>query len=452
VFCPNCGTQNSETASTCTKCGFNLKGAAAPKFKGTMLMNQSPSAAPAPGAPPGAPRPMPMPTPQPMNPGLAGTVVGVPPAGLGMAPSAASPPGPPAPGGYGAPPQQQQYGAPPPQQQYGAPPPQQQYGAPPPQQGGFAPPGQGQGGVNPLGGTMAIDQMPNFAQQPGGYGAPPQQQYGAPPQQQAGGYGAPPPQAPGAFPPPQGGPPGGGFGAPAADQGYGQPPQQQQYGAPPPDQGYGQQQQYGAPPPDQGYGQQPYGAPPPQQSGGYGAPPGQQPYGAPPQQPYGAPPQPGQELAQVGGQVNAAMMGALNAQPGARPSQRNAVKTIAIAYGVYWVIAIVGGVLAGITGVPVLANLLSLAAFILYGFMVKPMLLETQTASGNQDFKWWFQLIPLLNIYFDVLKIPELITQAKTQAGMIQQKPTRGIVFYLFLFPYALALDLNDLAPPGPAQ
>src|SRR5262249_8912443 len=40
VFCPNCGTQNSETASTCTKCGFNLKGAAAPKFKGTMLMNQ----------------------------------------------------------------------------------------------------------------------------------------------------------------------------------------------------------------------------------------------------------------------------------------------------------------------------------------------------------------------------------------------------------------------------
>jgi hypothetical protein len=33
-------------ASTCTKCGFNLKGAAAPKFKGTMLMNQ-PTGAPA---------------------------------------------------------------------------------------------------------------------------------------------------------------------------------------------------------------------------------------------------------------------------------------------------------------------------------------------------------------------------------------------------------------------
>ncbi|MBK6516321.1 MAG: zinc ribbon domain-containing protein [Polyangiaceae bacterium] len=25
MFCPNCGTQNAETASTCVKCGFNLR-------------------------------------------------------------------------------------------------------------------------------------------------------------------------------------------------------------------------------------------------------------------------------------------------------------------------------------------------------------------------------------------------------------------------------------------
>ncbi len=54
--------------------------------------------------------------------------------------------------------------------------------------------------------------------------------------------------------------------------------------------------------------------------------------------------------------------------------------------------------------------------------------------------------VPLLHIYFDVLKIPEMITAAKTSRGMIQQKPTRSLVFYLFLFPYALSLDLNDLA------
>ncbi len=180
VFCPNCGTQNSETASTCTKCGFNLKGAAAPKFKGTMLMNQSPGAPP--GGAPGAPRPLApgMPPPQQLNPGLAGTVVGVPPAGLGMAPSAPGPAAPPPPtgGGYGAPPQQPGgYGAPP--QQPGGPTARpaagglrpasgQQpggYGARPPasSRAGTRRPGSPRAASTRSGGTMAIDQMPNFA-------------------------------------------------------------------------------------------------------------------------------------------------------------------------------------------------------------------------------------------------------------------------------------------------
>src|SRR5512135_3352943 len=58
VFCPNCGTQNPDTAQTCNKCGFNLKGAAAPKFKGTMLMmNQPPGTPGAAGGAPSGPRP-----------------------------------------------------------------------------------------------------------------------------------------------------------------------------------------------------------------------------------------------------------------------------------------------------------------------------------------------------------------------------------------------------------
>src|SRR5438552_11500925 len=56
LFCPNCGTKNPETATTCTKCGFNIKGAAAPKFKGTMLMMNQPGAA-KPGAPAAPPAP-----------------------------------------------------------------------------------------------------------------------------------------------------------------------------------------------------------------------------------------------------------------------------------------------------------------------------------------------------------------------------------------------------------
>lgn len=233
MFCPNCGTQNSETASTCIKCGFNLKGAAAPKFKGTMLMtNQPPGGAgapPPPGAPPGPPRPAAPPAapvvaqgPQ----GLAGTVIGVPPAGLG---ASAGPPGAP------PPPAAPMMGPPPGQPAFGG------AAAAPGAPGGYSPAGPPQGGVNPLGGTMAIDQMPGFAPPP-----------------------APAPQAPPpGFPPPAGGPPGGGFGAPAPQAGpYGQPPQ-------------GDPNAFGAPP-GGGFGQQPggYGAPPQQQMGGYGAPQG----------------------------------------------------------------------------------------------------------------------------------------------------------------------------------
>src|SRR6185295_19566036 len=57
LFCPNCGTKNPETATTCTKCGFNIKGAAAPKFKGTMLMMNQPGSSKPPAAPMGAPAP-----------------------------------------------------------------------------------------------------------------------------------------------------------------------------------------------------------------------------------------------------------------------------------------------------------------------------------------------------------------------------------------------------------
>lgn len=46
MFCPNCGTSNEDTAPRCKQCGFELQQAkpAAPKFKGTMLLGQSPFA------------------------------------------------------------------------------------------------------------------------------------------------------------------------------------------------------------------------------------------------------------------------------------------------------------------------------------------------------------------------------------------------------------------------
>lgn len=95
VFCPNCGSKNEDAAVRCGQCGFELQvKKAAPRFKGTMVM-QSPVAgvptpgspapgAPAPGAPsPGAPSPREAtPGAAPRNASLKGTMVGVAPPGV----------------------------------------------------------------------------------------------------------------------------------------------------------------------------------------------------------------------------------------------------------------------------------------------------------------------------------------------------------------------------------
>lgn len=218
MFCPNCGAPNPDTATTCEKCGFNVKGTASPKFKGTMLMmNQGgppavpnmagtppmPVAAPG-GSPPGAPaQPAPIP-----NSKLKGTMIGVaPPSAGGVTPPSATQPSPTVPGG----------GAP------GTTAP----GVPAPHFGGAQPPGAAQPfgagqAVNPLESTVAADQnmfspfaqaghtpaggapAPGLQQSPGGYGpgVPPPGSLGSTPDAMAHGHaGAQQPAAPGGYPP-----------------------------------------------------------------------------------------------------------------------------------------------------------------------------------------------------------------------------------------------------------
>lgn len=268
MFCPNCGTQNPETSQTCSKCGFNLKGAATPKFKGTMLMMGGPGGPPQPGAPP-APGANPFAPPPPAPP--------APPQGSSQPPPAwPAPPPPQAPGGSSklkgtmvgiAPP----VPAPP---GFGPDP-----MAPPPQNANLA----GTLAVDPANAPMGAFAPPQPQQQWGGapdFGAPPPQQ----PQQQWGGtpdFGAPPPPADPGYGAPQGyGPPQQALGGPAAGfapQDYAQPmaPHGQGY-APPPDPnaqaGYGQMAPYGQ---DPNYAMAPAGpmgmqAPP--GGGGAGAP------------------------------------------------------------------------------------------------------------------------------------------------------------------------------------
>lgn len=233
MFCPNCGTQNPETAQTCTKCGFAMKGGggAAPKFKGTMLMmNQGP--APVPGGPPAGNVPPPAAAPPPaaspatgaappMANKLKGTIVGVAPpmAGLGAAPAPAPPPEP-APAAN-----------------------QHQFGS--------------AAGANPLGATVAFSGDAQAYAPPADLGAAPPAYNPPPADPNAGqnvGMAGPPP----GFGAPQGAPPGppGGMDPMGAPAPYG--------AAPPPGGGYGMGQPapgFGAPPPQQGFDPMNQGAP-----------------------------------------------------------------------------------------------------------------------------------------------------------------------------------------------
>jgi hypothetical protein len=461
VFCPNCGTQNPDAAQTCSKCNFALRGAAAPKFKGTMLMMNQPTvptanpAAPAPAAPPPA-GPAPSAPPRAGTPGAAGsppggpggmssklkgTMVGVAPMGgpFGSAPAPVAVPAPRTP----------------------APPPPGPSAEP---SGAFSPPVP-QPGVNPLGGTVAADAgafgaafrsapppagapaQPAYGAPPAGqgfaqaaaapaYGAPPQG-YGAPPQGGMGQppYGAPPPNAFGGGAPPYGSAPGGGspqgFGPP---QGYGQPQQPQGGFGPPP--GYPQQ---GAPQGYQGNPQQGY----PQQGGApQGYPQGGQPYGAPPG--YVQTPQPMAPYGQAQGAAGA-LVGTLASSGTKGPTRRNALMTMLMPFAV-----IVGGSIVCTVLSILVSGLFSLLQmlFVFGGLgwfivLTIPMVNELKSVTQNPNLAWWPILVPFYSMYWAWFIIPAEVAKAKQVLGV--QQPPRAIVLYIFLWPFALASDLNDM-------
>jgi hypothetical protein len=226
VFCPNCGSPNTDEATACAKCGTALKAAgpkvAPSKFKGTMMMSgvtpprpQAPGAGLPPPAAPAAAPPAAAPESK-QNLAFQATMLGpmTPPPGmppLGAPPAAPSAFGATTPAAGGA------FGAPPPASDggFGAPPPAAStgFGAPAASDAGFgAPPAGGGFGAPPAGGGFGAPPAGGggFGEPPagGGFGAPPAGGFGAPPA--GGGFGAPPA--------------GGGFGAPPAGGGFGAPP------------------------------------------------------------------------------------------------------------------------------------------------------------------------------------------------------------------------------------
>ena len=280
----------------------------------------------------------------------------------------------------------------------------------------------------------------------GGFGVPANPQIGAPTA---------------AMPAMGGGPPG----APVANP-YGAPPQGDPYGAPqgapPGGSPYGQQPQYGQPPQDMGMGQ---GMGPGMGPGGYGQP-APNPYGQPAPG-YGQPPQQGgypqqgpggmQPYGQPQGmQAPNAMMGTLQSagQGGSQPTKRNALMTflmpvICIFAGA--ILATIMGILAGVTGVGALGlvgslfYLVGLVGSLYFGLIPTiKMINELKSVTKNASFAWWPIIVPFYNYYWLWILVPNEVKRAKQMMGV--QAPPRGIVVYIFLWLYALASDINDMA------
>jgi hypothetical protein len=198
-------------------------------------------------------------------------------------------------------------------------------------------------------------------------------------------------------------------------------------------------------------------------------------YGQPPQGPYGAPqqgypPAPGYGQPGAGGQAVAQAFGqmqqgiaqagvAMGLQPGAlKPRVRNALMTFLVPLLLFvgGMVLVGGGIgVAMATESPVIATIAGLLAFAVFVFAtivalvsIFRMLGELNSVTRSNAVPWWLLLIPIYNYYVAWVLVPNEVTKAKQMTQV--QAPTRGIVVYIFLWMYALASDLNDIARTMP--
>ena len=167
--------------------------------------------------------------------------------------------------------------------------------------------------------------------------------------------------------------------------------------------------------------------------GGYGAPPAPGGYAPPPGGAYGAP----QGGAMVGpGQYPGGAMGApmgmggggamMGAQGGGMGGMRGEIRNPTTA---------------------LLGTLFCCGMYHLFGGY--GMLNELKAYTKDESLQTWHLFVPILNLLM-ILKLPDLVTRAKQMAGS-RNPQSQGLVMYLFLFPYALAKDLNQVWDPNAA-
>ena len=216
--------------------------------------------------------------------------------------------------------------------------------------------------------------------------------------------------------------------------------------------GQGMNQAFGGAPAQQPYGQPPQQAP-------YGQPPQQAPYGQPPQGGYGDPQQQQQQqgygagaaqgMQQFGAQMNQGMAGVNQAMApagGTKPTVRNALMTFLLPLIIMIGGTIVFGILAAVIhpAIGSAIGLCYLAGGVINLISIIKMANEVKSVTNNASFAWWPVFIPVYGIYWMLIMVPAEVTKAKQMVGLPQ--PARGIVLYFFLFTFALASDINDIA------
>lgn len=147
-----------------------------------------------------------------------------------------------------------------------------------------------------------------------------------------------------------------------------------------------------------------------------------------------------------GQQAPAPMAGTLqSAGQGTSPTRRNALMTWLlpglVIFGGVILSTILGFIYAPLAS---LSGLFFLAGGVMYLLAAIKMVNELKTVTKNAAFAWWPIFIPVYSIYWMWLMVPAEVKKAKQMMGV--QAPPRSIVLYVFLWHFALASDLNDMA------
>jgi hypothetical protein len=132
---------------------------------------------------------------------------------------------------------------------------------------------------------------------------------------------------------------------------------------------------------------------------------------------------------------------------GSGPRRRNALLIMLLPLAIMFGGAIVFGVLAALLGVPaigLLAMLAYLGGFGLLLFNTIQMANELKAVTRSPAFAWWPIFVPIYSMYWAWILVPQEVAKAKQMLGV--QAPVRSIVLYIFLWPFALASDINDMA------